>query len=945
MIMMNTAKKKIIRRWQGLMVMAVALLAWSCSEFSDLIHSVDLDAPLTLTATADSTVGTALVTRAADGLYTATTGFDGTERVEVWMDSRTGGAAYSVGVPDGEKKSALTLVDGETGLYFPSSTAGTVTIYGVYPAASAASHTVAYDQTAAAGYKASDLMYARTTALWNTSAEKYALRPNLPFEHQLVKLKLTIVKSADVKRLTSVRMLGVKRMLSVTPATDVMTLGTPESATDGHGDEILINGAETASDAEETYTCCCVFPAQAWGSGNTAADFIAVTADGGTEATTGTAVYQLRRDDWMPGHEYTLTLSLNPYTLRLTSTITNWTDNGYDCVVNVTAAEGGTLTVAPIDDQLYSGAPVIPDPKPAVTFGTTELVEGTGFDFQWYNNMNVGTAIVVAVGKGTYGGQIGVGSFNIISMSIADGSVEAIPDQTFDGAAKTPALSVYNSEGVLLTPVTDYTVSYTNNVNKGTATVTITGANNYTGTLTTTFKILPRDISTNANFFAITLDPESRTYTGSEQSTTVSSVVDNGRADVAAYTMVSGTDYTVSGATSGTAVNTYTVTVTGTGNYTGSKTADWKITKAVCLFTTPPAAKSLVYNGAAQELVTAGVSDHGTIYYYVSTSPQRPDKSSITSTAIPMGIEQGIYYIYYYAKSPDDNYDDSPVLGPVAVTIQKRPVTLTAVDATIDGCDTEPYGTTSTGRTFGGLTASTYTNYVTANTGTDVGLVTGHYVSSIHLNPSTTAPGTGTLTPSSAVICDAGGSDVTSNYTVTYATGTLNITDLGVPLAQASVGYAVASNGKAYDPANLCLPSGVSLVGMVAYKSGSNGMVISLHYMGFMNWDEARAYSGSAGSFYVTDLNSTTAKTWGLVSRSDWNTKLWGTNGCGSYSGMQKYLAAIASVYQLWPLNGLWSSDGYTNHDGSYGGYSYIGGTWQGYYLSSDLNWRGIFSF
>lgn len=944
MIMMNTAKKKIIRRWQGLMVMAVALLAWSCSEFSDLIHSEDLDAPLTLTATADSTVGTALVTRAADGLYTATTGFDGTERVEVWMDSRTGGAAYSVGVPDGEKKSALTLVDGETGLYFPSSTAGTVTIYGVYPAASAASHTVAYDQTAAAGYKASDLMYARTTALWNTSAEKYALTPNLPFEHQLVKLKLTIVKSADVKRLTSVRMLGVKRMLSVTPATDVMTLGTPESATDGHGDEILINGAETASDAEETYTCCCVFPAQAWGSGNTAADFIAVTADGGTEATTGTAVYQLRRDDWMPGHEYTLTLSLNPYTLRLTSTITNWTDNGYDCVVNVTAAEGGTLTVASIDDQLYSGAPVIPDPKPAVTFGTTALAEGTDFDFRWYNNTNVGTAIVVAVGKGTYEGKIGVGSFNIISMSIADGSVEPIPDQTFNGVAHTPVLKVYNNKGVLLTPVADYTVTYTNNVNRGTATVTITGANNYTGTLETTFGILPRDISTNANFFAITLDPESRTYTGSEQTTTVSSVVDNGRADVAAYTMVSGTDYTVSGATSGTAVNTYTVTITGTGNYTGSKTADWKINKAQCLVTTHPAARSLVYNGAAQELVTAGVSDHGTMYYYVSTSPQRPDKSSITSTAIPTGTEQGTYYVTYYAKSPDDNYDDSPVLGPVAVTIQKRPVTLTAVDATIDGCDEDPYGTRYSGRTFGGLTASTYTNYVTANTGTDVGLVTGHYVSSIYLEPSTVAPGTGTLMPSSAVICDAGGNDVSPNYLVSYADGTLTVSDPGVALANSQVGYVVGSNGKAYDVTHLCMPQGVSIIGMVAYKSGSSGIVISARYVDAMTWDDARAYHVSAGSFYVSDLTATTEKTWGLPSKSQYNTQMWGAGGFGSYTGMSRYLTA-AYCTGLAPLRGLWVSDGYTNPDGSYGGYSYVGGTWQAYYNDAELFWRSIFTF
>ena len=40
------------------------------------------------------------------------------------------------------------------------------------------------------------------------------------------------------------------------------------------------------------------------------------------------------------------------------------------------------------------------------------------------------------------------------------------------------------------------------------------------------------------------------------------------------------TDYTVSGGTSGTDAGDYTITVTCTGNYTGSNTANWKITKA-----------------------------------------------------------------------------------------------------------------------------------------------------------------------------------------------------------------------------------------------------------------------------------------------------------------------------------------------------------------------------
>ena len=39
---------------------------------------------------------------------------------------------------------------------------------------------------------------------------------------------------------------------------------------------------------------------------------------------------------------------------------------------------------------------------------------------------------------------------------------------------------------------TDYTVGYANNINAGTATVTITGIGDYTGTKAATFRIVPK---------------------------------------------------------------------------------------------------------------------------------------------------------------------------------------------------------------------------------------------------------------------------------------------------------------------------------------------------------------------------------------------------------------------------------------------------------------------
>lgn len=59
---------------------------------------------------------------------------------------------------------------------------------------------------------------------------------------------------------------------------------------------------------------------------------------------------------------------------------------------------------------------------------------------------------------------------------------------TTTGSAITPGVTVY-AGSKKLTNGTDYTIAYKNNVKQGTATVTITGKGNYTGTITKTFTI------------------------------------------------------------------------------------------------------------------------------------------------------------------------------------------------------------------------------------------------------------------------------------------------------------------------------------------------------------------------------------------------------------------------------------------------------------------------
>ena len=76
-----------------------------------------------------------------------------------------------------------------------------------------------------------------------------------------------------------------------------------------------------------------------------------------------------------------------------------------------------------------------------------------------------------------------------------DISIDDIQAVTYNGQAQTPAVTVKDGE-TELTLGTDYTVAYSNNVNAGTATVTITAveSSNYSGTTTKNFTIQKADI-------------------------------------------------------------------------------------------------------------------------------------------------------------------------------------------------------------------------------------------------------------------------------------------------------------------------------------------------------------------------------------------------------------------------------------------------------------------
>ncbi len=229
------------------------------------------------------------------------------------------------------------------------------------------------------------------------------------------------------------------------------------------------------------------------------------------------------------------------------------------------AAVTGIKTSTP-----YTGKAI--KPVPTVKAYGKKLTAGKDYKVTYSNNKNAGKATVKITGLDDFTGSV-VKHFKIKkaplkTVNVTDSSVP------YTGKKHTPAPVVKAAPGgktKTLTKGTDYTVSYTNNLNAGTAKVTVKGKGNYTGTLTTTFKITRLKLST----ATAVLSKTTMKYTGKALKPDVTVTIKvNGKT----VTLVNGTDYTVTYANN-VKVGTATVTVKGKGNYTGTITLTFKIKK------------------------------------------------------------------------------------------------------------------------------------------------------------------------------------------------------------------------------------------------------------------------------------------------------------------------------------------------------------------------------
>ena len=105
------------------------------------------------------------------------------------------------------------------------------------------------------------------------------------------------------------------------------------------------------------------------------------------------------------------------------------------------------------------------------------------------NNTDVGTADVAINGIGIFSGAIST-TFEIRPIDVAQSTIDDILTQWSTDEGAEPLVIVSGPlKNAVLQKGKDYTCSYADNVKTGTATVTITGIGNYTGTKSVPFKV------------------------------------------------------------------------------------------------------------------------------------------------------------------------------------------------------------------------------------------------------------------------------------------------------------------------------------------------------------------------------------------------------------------------------------------------------------------------
>ena len=285
-------------------------------------------------------------------------------------------------------------------------------------------------------------------------------------------------------------------------------------------------------------------------------------------------------------------------------------------------------TVTGIEKEyVYTGKAITPE----VTI--EDLTEDQDYEVSYSNNMNVGTAKVTITGKGNCTGKIEK-TFSITPADISKKEVTGLKDSyVYTGKAITPELTI---EG--LTEKQDYEVSYSNNVNVGTATVMITGTGNYTGKIEKTFSITPAELT------GVKVTGYEGTYDGKSHTITVEGLPEDAKIT---YSTEKDGEYTAD-APSRTEVGTTEV-------YYKVRKANYEtLTGKVSIVITPAELRGLkvtgyegTYDGKSHTITVEGLPEDAKITYSTEKdgeyTAEAPSRTNVGTTEVYYKVSKANY--------------------------------------------------------------------------------------------------------------------------------------------------------------------------------------------------------------------------------------------------------------------------------------------------------------
>lgn len=313
--------------------------------------------------------------------------------------------------------------------------------------------------------------------------------------------------------------------------------------------------------------------------------------------------------------------------------------------INPRAVSNSTADINYVGSYVYTGSTI--QPQITIQYNGITLVNGKDYKLTYSAAINVGSYTLNIEFMGNYSGtlsktyKITAKSASGFTVKSKDGkTLTSLPSQTYTSKAITQTFYVYDGTKKLTEGI-DYTVKYFNNINAGTATVTISGKGNYLSETNKTITFIIRPYSlTNVTITSIA----DKTYTGSQIKPSL--LVKRKLSDGTYQTLKAGTDYKVTYSNNiNTGRATAKITAGTNGNYSSSKTKNFRIL--------PKQVTGVKQSSASQKSVKlswtkveGAISGYAVYKYNVSTKKYTYVMSTSDTNAIVSKLSAGDSYVY-----------------------------------------------------------------------------------------------------------------------------------------------------------------------------------------------------------------------------------------------------------------------------------------------------------